>query len=66
MKVFLAERPTCDWLEDYAMVIIAKDKLRAEEKARQSSDDFKNCWDIIITEIDLEEEKSVLIANAGE
>lgn len=48
------------------MVIIAKDKLRAEEKARQSSDDFKNCRDIIITEIDLEEEKSVLIANAGE
>ena len=32
MKVYLVERPARDWCQDYAMVIIAEDKLHAERK----------------------------------
>lgn len=41
MKVFLVERPVTEWLQDYAMVIVVKDILHAEKKARMSLDDFK-------------------------
>ena len=65
MKVYLVERPTIDWRQDYAMVIIAEDERHAERKARVSSDDFKKCQEITITEIDLNEEQCVLTANTG-
>lgn len=65
MKVYLVERPASDWCQDYAMVIIAKDKRHAERKARVSSDDFKKCQEITITEIDMNEEQCVLTANTG-
>lgn len=65
MKVYLVERLASGWCQDYAMVIIAKDKLHAERKARMSSDDFKKCQEIIITEIDMNEEQYVLKANTG-
>ena len=65
MKVYLVERSAIDWCQDYAMVIIAEDKLHAERKARVSSDDFKKCQEIIIKEIDMNEEQCILIANTG-
>ena len=37
----------------------------AERKARVSSDDFKKCQEITITEIDMNEEQCVLTANTG-
>ena len=65
MKAYLVERPASDWCQDYAMVIIAEDKRHAERKARVSSDDFKKCQEITITEIDMNEEQCVLTANTG-
>ena len=66
MKVYLVERT--DWIgycDDYAMVVIAKDALHAERKARWSSNDFRKCQGIKVTEISLNEESAVLIANKG-
>ena len=51
MKAYLVERPAIDWCQDYAMVIIAEDKRHAERKARVSSDDFRKCQEITVTEI---------------
>ena len=65
MKAYLVERPTSGWCQDYAMVIIAEDERDAERKARVSSDDFKKCQEITITEIDMNEEQCVLTANTG-
>ena len=65
MKVYLVERPARDWCQDYAMVIIAEDERHAERKARVSSDDFRKCQEITITEIDMNEEQCVLRANTG-
>lgn len=45
------------------MVIIAEDKRHAERKARISSDDFKKCQDITVTEIDMNKEQCILTAN---
>lgn len=65
MKVYLVKRPAIEWCQDYAMVIIAEDELHAERKARLSSGDFKKCQEITITEIDINEEQCVFIANTG-
>lgn len=65
MKVYLVECPARQYCQDYAMVIIAEDEFHAERKARVSSDDFKKCQEITITEIDMNEEQCVLIANTG-
>lgn len=65
MKAYLVERPAIDWCQDYKMVIIAEDELHAERKARISSDDFKKCKEITVTEIDMNVEQCVLIANTG-
>lgn len=65
MNVYLVERPTTGWNQDYAMVIIAKDKLHAEMKARCTSDDFSKCNEITVTEVDISEEQCVLVANTG-
>ena len=65
MKAYLVKRHASGWCQDYAMVIIAEDELHAERKARLSSDDFKKCQEITITEIDINEEQCVLIANTG-
>ena len=65
MKAYLVEQPAIDWCQYYAMVIIAEDERHAERKARVSSDDFKRCQEITITEIDMNEEQCVLTANTG-
>lgn len=65
LKVFLVERQHATWCEDYAMVVVAEDKLHAEKKARLSSDDFRKSKDLSIEEIDLSEEQCVLRANVG-
>ena len=65
MKAYLVEQPAIDWCQDYAMVIIAEDERHAERTARVSSDDFKKCQEITITEIDMNEEQCVLTANTG-
>lgn len=65
MKIYLAKRPAKDWCQDYAMVIIAEDEQHAERKARVSSNDFKKCKEITITEINMNKEQCILIANTG-
>ena len=65
MKVYLVEQPAIDWCQDYAMVIIAEDERHAERKARVSSDDFRKCQEITVTEINMNEEQCVLTANTG-
>ena len=47
------------------MVIIAEDERHAERKARVSSDDFRKCQEITVTEINMNEEQCVLTANTG-
>lgn len=65
MKVYLVEQLVREYCQDYAMVIIAEDELHAERKARVSSDHFKKCKEISVTEIDMNEEQCILIANTG-
>lgn len=52
MGVYLVERPARDWCQDCVMVIVAEDEQHAERIARLSSDDFRKCKEITITEID--------------
>ena len=57
--------PLFDNLEKYVNkqgCTLGKD---AERKARVSSDDFKKCQEITVTEIDMNEEQCVLTANTG-
>ena len=65
MKAYLVEQPAINWCQDYAMVIIAEDERHAERKARVSSDDFRKCQKITVTEINMNEEQCVLKANTG-
>lgn len=65
MKIYLVERPATEYCQDYAMVVIAEDELHAERKARISSDDFRKCKKITVTEININEEQCVLTANTG-
>ena len=67
MKVFLVERTDDDlsWEEDYAMVVVAEDECHAERRARISSPDFETRKGIKVTEIDLNKEHWVLVANTG-
>lgn len=65
MKVFKVERvDRVYYCEDYDMVVIAKDELHAERCARCSSDDFRKAK-VKVTEINLDKEQCVLIANKG-
>lgn len=64
MKLFLITRPAT-WCEDDAIVVVAKDKLHAERRARLSSDDFRKEKNIKIKEIKLDEEQVVWISNFG-
>ncbi len=67
MNVYLAELPVgkYSWGDDYAMVIVAKDELHAERKARWSSDSFKQAKKINISQVNFNEEAVILTANAG-
>lgn len=67
MNVYLAELPVgkYSWGDDYAMVIVAKDELHAERKARWSSDSFKQAKKINISQVNLNKEAVILTANAG-
>lgn len=67
MNVYLAELPVgkYSWGDDYAMVIVAKDELHAERKARWSSDSFKQAKKINISQVNLDEEAVILTANVG-
>ena len=67
MNIYLISRKKSDWCEDYSMVVIAKDKLHAERKARFSSDDFeKESKDNLkIKLINTDKEQCVLKANIG-
>ena len=67
MKVFLVERPQTAYNQDYAIAVIAKDKLHALNKAKEASIDFATCeFDITVTEFDTNVEQCVLIANTGD
>lgn len=65
MKCFLIERiDRVTYDEDYAMVIIAEDEIKAKTKARLSSRDFREAK-LNISEINMNEDSCVLIANTG-
>ena len=65
MKVFrVNKKDKISWCMDYSMVVIAKDELHAERCARLNSDDFKKAK-LEVTEINLNTEQCVLVANTG-
>ena len=65
MKVFrVNKKDKISWCMDYSMVVIAKDELHAERCARVNSDDFKKAK-LEVTEINLDTEQCVLVANTG-
>ena len=65
MKVFrIDKKDKISWCMDYSMVVIAKDELHAERCARVNSDDFKKAK-LEVTEINLDTEQCVLVANTG-
>lgn len=64
MNLYLITRKA-DWCEDDAIVVVAKDKLRAERRARLSSDYFRKEKEIKIKEIKLDKEQVVLKSNIG-
>ena len=65
MKVFrVNKKDKISWCMDYSMVVVAKDELHAERCARLNSDDFKKAK-LEVTEINLDTEKCVLVANTG-
>ena len=65
MKVFRVDKKDkISWCMDYSMVVIAKDELHAERCARLNSDDFKKAK-LEVTEINLDTEQCVLVANMG-
>ena len=65
MKVFRVDKKDkISWCMDYSMVVIAKDELHAERCARLNSDDFKKAK-LKVTEINLDTEQCVLVANIG-
>ena len=65
MNVYLVELPNGEysWGDDYAMVIVAEDELHAERKARWSSYNFKQAKKINISQVNLNEEATILKAN---
>lgn len=67
MNVYLVELPNGEYTygDDYAMVIVAKDELHAERKARWSSYNFKKAKNINISQVSLDTEATVLKANVG-
>ena len=65
MKVFrVNKKDKISWCMDYSMVVIAEDELHAERCARLNSDDFKKAK-LEVTEINLDTEQCVLVANMG-
>lgn len=65
MKTFLVKRTDeLNWVQDYAMVVIEEDELHAEKCARCKSDDFRKAK-LSVTEVDMETEQVVLVANTG-
>ena len=65
MKVFRVDKKDkISWCMDYSMIVIAKDELHAERCARLNSDDFKKAK-LEVTEINLDTEQCVLVANMG-
>lgn len=67
MNVYLARLPvgTYTYGDDYAMVIVAEDKLHAERRARWSSDNFRHAKKIDISQVNLDTEAAILTANVG-
>lgn len=65
MKVFRVDKKDkISWCMDYSMIVIAEDELHAERCARLNSDDFKKAK-LKVTEINLDTEQCVLVANMG-
>ena len=65
MKVFRVDKKDkISWCMDYSMIVIAEDELHAERCARLNSDDFKKAK-LEVTEINLDTEQCILVANTG-
>lgn len=67
MNVYLVKLPVGEYTygDDYAMVIVAKDELHAERKARWSSYNFEQAKKINVSRISLDTEAVILKANVG-
>ena len=65
MNVYLVKIKQTEWCQDYVMVVVAEDEKHAERKARWSSDDFRNAIGIVVQKINLDQERTVIIANTG-
>lgn len=67
MNVYkVSRRPQdVDYMEDYAIVVIAEDERHAERKARWSSYDFRKAKNLKIEKIDLSKEQVVLTASVS-
>lgn len=63
LKVFVVTRKA-DWCEDYAIAVLAVDKLHAERCARCHSEYFQK-GEVLVTEIKADQEKVILISNMG-
>jgi hypothetical protein len=65
MDVYMVKRTDkISWCQDYAMVVIAQDKLHAERCARCSSDDFKKA-SLKVEQVSTDKESVILKANTG-
>jgi len=65
MECFKVERTDrVSYVEDYAMVVIAKDELHAERCARLNSSDFRKAK-LKVAKIDMNTEQVILVANSG-
>lgn len=67
MNVYLVELPVGEYTygDDYAMVVVAKDELHAERKARWSLYNFRRAKKINISQVSLSTEATILKANVG-
>jgi len=67
MNVYLVNLPYGEYTygDDYAMVVVAEDKLHAERRARWSSDNFKKAKNINVSQVSLDTEATILKANVG-
>lgn len=66
MNVYLVERTEyVSWCQDDKMVVVAKDELHAERRARISSDYFRKAKNLSVKKIDTDIESVVLVSNTG-
>lgn len=68
MNVYkVSRRPIdVDYMEDYAIIVVAEDERHAERCARWNSYDFRKAKNLTVEKIDLNQEQVVLIASTSD